>query len=115
MSKAIHLTDRFIRAAKARSGELQSIIDTGFNSPGQMILRVSPKGLKTCTFRYRNLAGRRKRYRIGHYPSLSLGKAREIAHKLSARVVNGEDPSEDRLKEKKAARAMLSKKSPHLV
>ena len=107
MSKAIHLTDRFIRAAKARSGELQSIIDTGFNSPGQMILRVSPKGLKTFTFRYRNLAGRRKRYRIGHYPSLSLGKAREAARKLSARVANGEDPSEDRLKEKKAAREAM--------
>ncbi len=108
MSKVVHLTDRFVRAAKARSGELQEIIDAGFNAPGQMVLRISPKGLKTWNLTYRNLAGRRKRYPLGHYPNLSLAKARETAHKLSGRVANGEDPAEDRLKQKKAAREAMS-------
>ena len=108
MSEVIRLTDPWVRAAKASSGKLREVFDAGFNAPGSMMLRISPKGLKTWTFIYRNLAGRWRRYRIGHYPNLSLGKAREIAHKLSGRVVNGEDPAEDRLKQKKAAREAMS-------
>ena len=104
LNETRHLSDRFVRDAKARSGVSQEIIDTGFNSPGSLMLRISPKGLKTWTFIYRNLAGRQRWHRIGHYPSLSLGKVREIAYNLSARVVNGEDPSEDRFQQKKAAR-----------
>ena len=107
MSEVHKLTDRFVRAAKPSSGKRREVIDAGFNAPGQMVLRISPKGLKTWNLTYRNLAGRRKRYPIGHYPNLSLAKARETAHKLSGRVANGEDPAEDRLKQKKAAREAM--------
>jgi len=77
MREIKHLTDPLVRAAKASSDELWEIVDAGFNAPGQMVLRVSPKGLKTFTFRYYNSAGLQKRYTIGHYPHLSLAKARE--------------------------------------
>ncbi len=100
MSEVYHLTDPWVRAAKASSGKLQEVIDAGFNAPGSLMLRISPKGLKTWTFIYRNPAGRWRRYGIGHYPHLSLGKARALARKLSGQVVNGEDPS----KQKTAAR-----------
>ena len=104
MSKVYHLTDPWVRAAKASSGKLQEVIDAGFEAQGSLMLRISPKGLKTWTFIYRIPAGLQRWYRIGHYPNLSLGKAREAARKLSGRVVNGEDPAEDRLKQKTAAR-----------
>ena len=107
MNETRHLSDRFIRAAQAESGKAQEIIDEGFNAPGSLILRISPRGLKTFTFRYRNLAGLQRRYGIGPYPSLSLGKAREVGYKLSGPVAIGEDPAEDRLRQKQAAREAM--------
>jgi len=107
MSEKLELSAPFIRAAKSNS-RLREIVDAGFNTPGTLILRVSPKGLKTFTFRYRNLAGRQRRYGMGHYPELTLGKAREKARKLSGRVANGEDPAEDKWKQKQAAREAMS-------
>ena len=68
---------------------------------------MSPTGLKTFTFTYRNLAGKQRRYGMGHYPVLTLGKARKKARKLSGRVANGEDPAEDRWKQKQAAREAM--------
>ena len=107
MSEKLELTAPFVRAAKDNS-RLREIIDAGFNAPGTLILRISPKNLKTFTFRYRNMAGRQRRYGMGHYPDTTLGKAREKARKLSGRVANGEDPAEDRWKQKQAAREAMS-------
>ena len=90
MSEVIRLTAPWVRAAKASSGKLREVFDAGFNAPGSLVLRISPKGLKTWTFIYRNLAGRQRQYRIGHYPSLSLGKVREIAYNLSFQSLTDE-------------------------
>ena len=108
MSQVHKLTDPWVRAAKPSSGKLREVLDAGFEAQGSLMLRISPKGLKTWTFIYRNPAGLQRWHRIGHYPNLSLGKAREMARQLSGRVAMGEDPSEDRLKQKKAARETLS-------
>ncbi len=107
MREIKHLTAPFVRAAKSRSGELWGIVDAGFNARGQMVLRISPKGLKTFTFRSYNPAGLQRRYGMGHYPGLSLAKAREKALILSGRVASGEDPAEDRLRQKQAAREAM--------
>lgn len=107
MNEKMELAASFVRAAKGGSG-LREIIDIGFKAPGTLVLRISPKGLKTFTFTYRNLAGRQRRYGMGHYPDLTLGKAREKARKLSGRVANGEDPAEDKWKQKQAAREAMS-------
>lgn len=55
-------------------------------------IRVSPAGLKTWFVRYRH-AGRRRRMKIGTFPALSLGKARERARKELAQAELGKDPA----------------------
>ena len=59
------------------------------------------------TFIYRNLAAKQRRYRIGSYPQVTLAAARKKARSLAARVTLGEDPAQDRWKQKLAARGAM--------
>jgi integrase len=55
-------------------------------------VRVTAAGTKTFVVRYR-FEGKRRRYKIGRYPEVSLADARESAKNVKARVQLGEDPA----------------------
>jgi integrase len=64
-------------------------------------LRVSSEGRRTFTVGYR-VGRRRRRLRIGHFPTISLAEARQRARSLLADVTRGRDPAADRDELKKA-------------
>ena len=70
--------------------------------PG-LALRISPAGNKSWTLRYRTNEGEQRRLTLGRYPSVSLSKARELAHKAVGRVADGVDPAKEKRSIKAAA------------
>lgn len=56
-----------------------------------LTFRVTDKGVRTWSIRYRNAAGEHRRKLIGPYPSISLAKAREEARKIKGTVAAGSD------------------------
>jgi integrase len=72
------------------------------------LLRVQPSGAMTYYFSYRNVQGRRGRYRIGNSESLSPAQARDQATLLSARVVAGEDIQSQKKHERRMAQQAKS-------
>ena len=87
---AVRLTDTKVRALKPRSpGSRYEVQDAA--TPGLRI-RVSPKGLKTWVYVYRQ--GRRlRRMTIGTYPGVSLTHARAKASQARVAREGGEDPA----------------------
>jgi len=67
-----------------------------------LALRVTPRGAKSWTFRYRDQSGRQKRVSFGKYPAVSLSVARDAAYKALAYLAEGGDPAS----KKKAAQAL---------
>lgn len=56
------------------------------------LLRVQPSGRMTFYYSYRTISGQRKRAKIGRFgSSLTSQQARDIATKLAASVIEGED------------------------
>ncbi len=76
------------------------IVDTELKG---FILRVQPSGVMNYYFSYRNSEGTKKRYRIGEHGKLTPVQARDIALKLSARIIGGEDIQELKKLEKQVA------------
>lgn len=60
-------------------------------------VRVKPTGTKTFIIQYRNAEGRTRRCVIGQYGVLTVEQARAIAKKKLASVIDGADPSVERL------------------
>jgi integrase len=56
-----------------------------------LIFRVTEKGQRTWSVRYRNAAGEHRRKNLGNYPSVGLSKAREQARKAKGAVAAGTD------------------------
>ncbi|WP_374276063.1 integrase arm-type DNA-binding domain-containing protein [Brevundimonas sp.] len=69
-----------------------------------LCVRVFPTGIKKFEYRYVAGSGARRRHRLGQYPGLSLSEAKATVAALSVGVVNGEDPAEDRARERERAR-----------
>ena len=59
--------------------------------PG-LIFRVTEKGVRTWSVRYRNAAGEHRRKNLGAFPTIGLSKARELARKAKGEVASGADP-----------------------
>ena len=59
-------------------------------------IRVFPKGVKTFVIKFRTRSGRQRWLKIGTFGALTAEKAREKAQVELARVVNGEDPADER-------------------
>ena len=63
----------------------------------------SPAGARTWSLEVK-VAGRQRRFTIGHYPEVTLGEARRKAGKLRAEVIEGRDPVEERREARRIAR-----------
>jgi integrase len=67
--------------------------------PG-LSVRVTSKGTKTFSFKYRDKSGREHRVKIGRYPDITLAEARTIAQSHRAEVGRGGNPAERKKREK---------------
>jgi len=94
------LTDAAIRAAKPREHAYEV---TAGGCPG-LKLRITPKGQKSWTLRYRTPAGDRRRYTLARYPALKLKAARAKGLEVQASIAQGVDPNDARARERDALR-----------
>jgi integrase len=83
------LTDDFLKNVKADPDKRQEYRD--HKEPG-LIFRVTEKGVRTWSVRYRNAAGEHRRKSLGGYPTIGLSKARELARKAKGDIAIGIDP-----------------------
>jgi integrase len=67
---------------------------------GGLIFRITAAGVRSWSFRFRDVAGQQPRATIGEYPAIGLRAARAAADAMRARVAAGCNPVE----EKRAAR-----------
>lgn len=64
-----------------------------------LVLIVRPSGSMTFSLRYRNSAGKAKKYTIGKYGKVTSPKAREIAKELLGKIAAGTDIQAEKKKE----------------
>src|SRR5262249_25381813 len=83
------LTDAGIRSYEPRPAPL-TIGDAA--CPG-LCIRITPKGVKTFAFAYRNKAtGKVEWLTLGRYPDVPLTRAREVANDARKTAANGGAP-----------------------
>jgi integrase len=59
-----------------------------------LVLRVTPRGVKSWAVVYRRRSdGRKRRYTIGNYPAVTLTEARDRAQQVLAAIARGDDPA----------------------
>lgn len=86
----VEMTDRFCQSAKAIEGKQTDFFDTVVRG---LCLRVSPGGTRTWNLVYTKPGdGKRARMKLGRYPEITLGKAREKARATRAGIGEGVDP-----------------------
>lgn len=89
------LTDRQIRTATVRKGQNQR--DLRDEQIRGLFLRVYTSGVKTWFLSYRRKPNNRRRiFKLGEYPGVSLAQARELAEIEQGKVAAGEDPQAER-------------------
>jgi integrase len=96
------LTKRVVTALEPK-GKPYEVRDTDLRD---FLVRVEPGGTKSFYLVYRLAGGRkgkRKRYRIGTFPSLSADGARTIAKKVAGDVANGIDVQARKVAEREQA------------
>ena len=84
----VKLTNDMLKNAMPEKGKRLELRDD--QEPG-LIFRVTDKGIRTWSIRYRNAADEHRRKLIGPYPAISLAKAREEARKIKGTVAFGSD------------------------
>lgn len=94
MTRPPKLTKRIIDALKPDRRRESFLWDGELRGFG---VRVKPSGTKTFIIQYRNLEGRTRRCVIGQYGVLTVEQARDLAQKMLASVIDGADPSAERL------------------
>ena len=82
------LTNDMLKNAVPEAGKRLEMRDD--QEPG-LTFRVTEKGVRSWSIRYRNASGEHRRKLIGPYPSVSLAKAREEARKIKGSVASGSD------------------------
>lgn len=104
-------TDSKVAALKARADQYE-LPDFGQGSVVGLAVRVSPRGKKTWTYRYRDAAGKQKRVSLGTYPNTGLAGARRRAGEMNTLRESGEDPAshiaEKKVEAQRDAAATLS-------
>jgi len=94
----VRLTEQTIK--KTRPGD--SRIELWDAVVPNLQLRVSPAGGRTFHLRYYK-NGRRRAYKIGSFPEVSLRRAREKAREVLGEAATGGDPQEERRRENQGA------------
>jgi hypothetical protein len=85
----VKLTDAAIRSYEARP-KAYAVGDAA--CPG-LCVRITPKGVKSFAFAYRNKAsGKTDWLTLGRYPDLPLTRARELANDVRKIVASGGTP-----------------------
>lgn len=84
---ALRFTDRAVRGFDATGARLDF---WDLQLPGFGV-RVTESGRKTWFVRYR-IAGKQRRFKLGHFPDMSLSEAREEAREKLGQAVRGDDP-----------------------
>ena len=98
----VQLTDRFVRSLQPPPpGKRSEFVD---QVQPKLRLRVSDTGVKTWSIQKR-VDGRKRRFTLGTYPTLSLSEARSRAAKLLVKVQDGYDP----VAEKRSARTAAAR------
>ena len=101
----VKLTDAAIRSYEARAAQY-AIGDTA--CPG-LCIRVTPKGVKTFAFAYRNKATRKVEWlTLGRYPDLPLTRARELANDARKTVAAGGTPIAAKVRHLESERAAMT-------
>jgi integrase len=92
------LTDRFLQTVKPPAAGRDVYIDT--DALG-LELRVSERGMKSWSIRYRPKGGERRRTTYGAYPAIRLAEVRARAREIAAAAARGVDlpKEEERLRE----------------
>lgn len=93
------LTTKFVESVAAPAEGQAAYPDA--QVPG-LELRVSSKGRKVWSLRYRTKVGRQRRVTLGTFPAVDLGDAREGALVALAAVAAGGDPAAEQRKQKAA-------------
>jgi integrase len=102
-----NLTPAGIRAA-IRSADINNkrIEQNDPATPG-LNLRVAPSGRATWTWMGRDVDGRVRRFRLGHYPTIGIAEARRKARNLAEQVRSGADPIRDARARRNGAKAQI--------
>jgi integrase len=101
----VKLTDTAIRSYQPRAAQY-SVGDAA--CPG-LCIRITPKGVKSFAFAYRNRTTRKVEWlTLGRYPDMPLTKAREIANDARKAVANGETPIAAKVRHVEAERAVMT-------
>lgn len=77
--------------------------DSGVGGVQGLLFHVAPSGRRTWFLVY-DRAGRRRKFRLGEYPGLTLAQARDRARELRAAIARGGDP-QDEVRKARQARA----------
>jgi len=85
----VKLTDTAIRSYQPRAKQYSK----GDASCPGLCVRITPKGIKTFAFAYRNKATRKVEWlTIGRYADVPLTRAREVANDARKTIANGGTP-----------------------
>lgn len=112
MAKKSIKTDASARSAKPDPS--RQVEYPVYGIPG-LALRISPKGSKKWTLRYRTRLGEQRRISIGPYPILSLATARSEAVKRLGEAATGGDPAKELRLAKAQATARKLLTVSHLI
>jgi Arm DNA-binding domain len=101
----VKLTDTAIRSYQPRATQYAK----GDAACPGLCVRITPKGVKSFAFAYRNRTTRKVEWlTLGRYPDVPLTKAREIANDARKAVANGETPIAAKVRHVEAERAVMT-------
>ena len=95
----INLTHRTIAGLEPTGKWLTDYMDEGLPNFG---VRAHHSGLKVFFVRYTGEDGKRRRIKIGPYPTYSLADARDRAKEIIGRIARGEDPQAKKVADREA-------------
>ena len=98
----VQLTDRFLQSVKPPTAGRREIRDVTCSG---LIFRITARGVRSWSFRFRDAAGQQPRATIGEYPAIGLKAARMATDAMRARVAAGGNPVEERREARRGAGA----------
>lgn len=99
------LTIKTIQTLYAKTQPYE-VVDTELKG---FLLRVQPSGVMTYYLAYRNVDGKKQRYKIGKHGNVTPAQARDVALTLSGRVIRGEDVQQHKKRTRQMAENLKSR------